>query len=116
MGTENVLRPAVACSITLSRLLAAGLLATLLFAVSACNNSPPSGAEPAPPGPFFRDVTADSGVQAVYRNGEEAGFYAILETLGGGVALLDYDSDGLLDLFLPGGGYFEGQEIRGHPS
>jgi enediyne biosynthesis protein E4 len=97
------------------------LTVALLVAVSGCNNSPPPpGAEPAetaPVGPFFfRDVTADSGVQAVYRNGEEAGLFAILETLGGGVALLDYDGDGLLDLFLPGGGYFEGQEIRGHPS
>ena len=28
-----------------------------------------------------------------YRNGEEAGQFAILESLGGGVAILDYDSD-----------------------
>jgi hypothetical protein len=60
-------------------------------------------------------VTADSGVEAGYRNGEEAGNYAILESLGGGVALLDFDGDGLLDLFVPGGGSFEGQEIRGCP-
>jgi hypothetical protein len=54
-------------------------------------------------------------VHAEYRNGEEAGLYTILEAMGGGIALLDYDGDGLLDLFVPGGGYFEGQEIRGHP-
>jgi hypothetical protein len=60
-------------------------------------------------------VTTDCGAQAVYRNDEEAGQYAILETLGCGVALLDYDGDGVLDVFVARGGYFEGQEIRGHP-
>jgi hypothetical protein len=63
----------------------------------------------------FEDVTADSGVIFIYRNGQEADLYTILETVGGGVALLDYDGDGLLDIFLPGGGYFEGKEIRGYP-
>ncbi|MBC8116216.1 MAG: CRTAC1 family protein [Candidatus Saccharimonas sp.] len=41
-----------------------------------------------------------------YRNGEEAQQNAILESLGGGVGLFDYDLDGRLDLFLPGGGDF----------
>jgi hypothetical protein len=67
----------------------------------------------------FRDVTAESGVSFTYRNGEEAGHFVILESLGGGVALLDYDGDGLLDLFLTGGGYFRGEDkkqIEGYPS
>jgi hypothetical protein len=69
-----------------------------------------------PPGPgWFRDVTADSGVDFTYRNGEEANQYTILESLGGGVALIDYDGDGRLDLFFTGGGYFDGQQIKGHP-
>jgi hypothetical protein len=102
-----------------ARRLAAGLLAASL--VCACNSRPSSrpGGEPTendPSGPpFFRDVTAESGVDAAYLNGEEAGNYAILETLGGGVALLDYDGDGLLDIYVPGGGAFDGQEIRGRP-
>src|SRR4051794_28062866 len=41
-----------------------------------------------------------------YRNGEEAEQHAILESLGGGVALIDYDGDGLLDVFVTGGGHF----------
>jgi hypothetical protein len=105
-----------------ARRLAAGLLAGALAAAGACTPSPPAGPaagrpdEAAPPGPpLFRDVTADSGVQATYVNGEEEGNYAILETLGGGVALLDYDGDGLLDIYVPGGGSFEGQQIRGRP-
>ncbi len=64
---------------------------------------------------FFEDVTEASGLRAIYRNGEEAGLLTILETLGGGVALIDYDGDGLLDVFVPGGGRFDGQAVRGLP-
>jgi hypothetical protein len=83
-----------------------------------CDPAPPAAAPEEGP-PLFRNVTGPSGVAATYRNGEEAGLYTLLETLGGGVALLDYDGDGLLDLFLPGGGYFDGpdhKEIKGHAS
>jgi hypothetical protein len=55
---------------------------------------------------LFRDRTQESGLDFVYRNGEEANEYTILETLGGGVALIDYDQDGLLDIFVTGGGRF----------
>ena len=65
--------------------------------------------------PWFRDVTADSNIDFTYRNGEEADQFTILESLGGGVAMIDYDGDGLLDLFFTGGGYFDGQKIKGHP-
>jgi hypothetical protein len=59
---------------------------------------------------WFEDVTARSGIEFVYRNGEETNHHAILESLGGGVALIDYDGDGLLDIFLSGGGAFEGPD------
>lgn len=71
-----------------------------------------------PPMEFFHDMTAKSGIDFICRNGEEAGHLTLLETLGGGVALIDYDGDGLLDIFLVGGGRFDGKdnkEILGCP-
>lgn len=73
--------------------------------------------EPSGP-PLFREVTAESDVNFTYFNGEEADHYAILESLGGGLVVLDFDGDGLLDLFIPGGGHYEGpdkHEIKGNP-
>src|SRR5262245_3643028 len=61
--------------------------------------------EPVGP-PLFKNVTAVSGVNFSYRNGEEKDHFAILEQVGGGIALLDFDGDGLLDLFVVGGGTF----------
>lgn len=53
---------------------------------------------------WFEDVTRQSGVDFTYRNGQQGNNFFILESLGGGVALLDYDGDGDLDLFIAGGG------------
>ena len=67
------------------------------------SNPPP----PTAPSPFhFRDLTRESGIDFSYLNGEEAGLRTILESLGGGVAIFDYDSDGRADLFFTGGGGF----------
>lgn len=61
----------------------------------------------------FEEVTASSGVDFKYRNGEEAGEVAILESLGGGVGLFDLDGDGDLDLCLPGGGHYSDKHADG---
>lgn len=65
--------------------------------------------------PLFSDATAGSGIDFTYRNGEEGGHFAIIESLGGGAALLDFDNDGLLDIFLPGGGFYRENQVVGHP-
>jgi hypothetical protein len=69
------------------------------------------------PGDWFEDATADSGVHFTYHNGSEAELYTILETVGGGVALVDFDRDGDLDLFFPGGGTISADppEVSGLP-
>src|SRR5947209_18306132 len=53
--------------------------------VLACRNDTPLVApdeDDGPGAPYFEDVTAASGIDMTYRNGEEAGHYAILESLG----------------------------------
>ncbi len=56
----------------------------------------------------FDDVTSKTGIRFVNRNGEEAGQFAIVESLGGGVGVIDFDRDGNDDLLLPGGGNMAG--------
>src|SRR5262245_17455666 len=48
--------------------------------------------------PRFVDVTARHGIEFSYYRGETGDFW-LPETMGGGVAWVDYDGDGRLDLF-----------------
>lgn len=92
------------------------------------STSLPPGSEAARPSPSpaatsspttrlaFRDRTQDAGVSFVYHDDQEAGRFAILEMLGGGLALRDFDRDGQLDLLAAGGGRYTGpRELEGRP-
>ena len=64
----------------------------------------------------FAEWADSAGVQFTYRDGQEAEQFAILESLGGGVAVVDYDLDGREDLCFAGGGHYpEPDKLAGHP-
>lgn len=67
-------------------------------------STPPESVDSVRPDDWFEDVTAASGVDFRSQTGREAGRSTLLETLGSGVALEDFDGDGDLDLLLAGGG------------
>lgn len=63
----------------------------------------------------FRDRSVEAGVNFTYHNDELHSDFSILESLGGGVAVIDYDQDGRLDLCFSGGGAFEDRQAVGAP-
>lgn len=60
-----------------------------------------------------RDVHSEVGLDFQFFNGESASKY-LLQTVGGGVAVLDYDGDDRPDLFFPNGRELE--EVKDKPS
>src|SRR3954462_3353120 len=92
-GMSRALRPAATAILALAMLIANGRAAQQ---------------EPEPPGFSFTNVARTAGLDATITfGGVEANKY-LLETTGTGVAFIDYDGDGLLDLFFVNGSTLEG--------
>jgi hypothetical protein len=62
----------------------------------------------------YRDVAATAGLTAVNVSGAVDSKKYILETTGTGVAIFDYDNDGLMDIFLVNATTFEGGDATSH--
>ena len=58
----------------------------------------------ATPDDWFEDLTSKTGIEFVNLNGRDAGRFLMIESFGGGVAIVDYDLDGMVDVFVTGGG------------
>ncbi len=69
---------------------------------------------------WFLDVTKQLGLESTYSDGSSGGCYQLLESVGGGVGCIDYDRDGWVDLFFPGGGILssssQGIAVSGSPN
>jgi hypothetical protein len=65
------------------------------------------------PLPVFSDQTARSGIK-FHHHGNPTPDKYLIETMCGGVGVLDYNNDGLLDIFLVNGGAFQIEGKQGH--
>src|SRR5262249_50069321 len=95
--------------------------AALLLLVAGCGTASPPASPTTPSAPTavstpvetgsirFVEVTKDCGIAWTARNGEDAGFYTLLESFGSGCAIDDFDRDEKLDLILAGGGRISDQ-------
>jgi hypothetical protein len=79
----------------------------------------PAGAQDPPPRPraWFVDATAGTGIEFRDVCGAPAGSKGWLsESMGAGAAWLDYDGDGILDLYLVNGSTYEREPGAGEPN
>lgn len=107
----------VGCSNDMPQSIGAATPAGTPLSASFENSPAADGRTPGETAARFHDITGRTGIDFMYRDGQEAGHATMLESLGGGLAAVDYDLDGAVDLFFPGGGRFGSErEISGEPS
>ena len=74
-------------------------LAVLALLLVGCGRTPEQPAGPAAGGGLFSEVARESGIAFDHRSGA-TGKFLLPEIMGGGAGFLDYDGDGLLDVYL----------------
>jgi hypothetical protein len=74
-----------------------------IFAVSSWLVCALFGMAVTPYSPDFRNIAKQAGLLQVFPNGGTVSKEYIVETTGSGIAFVDYDNDGLLDLFVLSG-------------
>ena len=88
------------------------VFATLaFFALGIARAFPRGAARPAASEITFRDVTQQAGIRFVHNSGAFGKKY-LPETLGPGVAFIDYDNDGWPDIFLVNGADWPGHNQK----
>ena len=85
--------------------------------MAACGDGPAPPPETVSSGrdgpPVFRDVSTEAGLDFTHRNGAAGNFY-LPEIMGSGGALVDYDNDGDLDIYLVQSGSLESDSATGN--
>ena len=85
-------------------------LLALELSAAGCFAQAPKGADRAA-GITFRDITQRAGIHFLHNNGAFGKKY-LPETMGPGVAFIDYDNDGWPDIFLVNGTDWPGQPAK----
>ncbi|MEQ8767032.1 MAG: CRTAC1 family protein [Planctomycetota bacterium] len=88
--------------------------ALLICLCFACSDERPDEVKSPPRADWFEDVAAESGLDFRHHNGF-TGYRYLPETMGGGVAWLDFDGDGWLDAYFVDSAYAEGDD-RSQPA
>src|SRR6476661_6088711 len=88
---------------------------TALACLLACLSGISSESPEAPPIAKFTDITKQAGIAFVHVNGAY-GDKLLPETMGGGVAFLDFDNDGHQDLLFINSAYWPGHGEKQSPT
>ena len=91
----------------------ASILLLFLLSLGCRGTDPEPGSSPTGE-PWFRDVTAASGIDFRHVHGGSGRKYMV-ETMGAGACFLDYDGDRFWDLYFVNSGRLPGSDLSGRP-